>query len=198
MPRSTPEIPNASMADIAFLLLTFFLMTTTVANDKGILLTLPPPPESNQQKDVEIQERNLFKIQVNSFDNVLVEAEPWTGSTHELVDRIKKFVLNYGADPTSSDNPEKAIVSIKTDRGTTHKKFIEVLDAAEAAYNQIYAERAGVSEGRWRDIAADPDVDGPDGETRALYDKGRGLKPGGAGIEIPKNISIAEPTKIGG
>ena len=194
MARSTPEIPNASMADIAFLLLTFFLMTTTVANDKGILLTLPPPPENNQQQDVEIQERNLFKIQVNSFDNVLVEAEPWTGTTRELTDRIKAFVLNNGADPASSDNPEKAIVSIKTDRGTTHKKFIEVLDAAEGAYNEIYSDRAGVTPARWRDIAADPNVDP---ETKALYDRGRGVRPNGT-VEIPKAISIAEPTKIGG
>jgi len=194
MPRSTPEIPNASMADIAFLLLTFFLMTTTVANDKGIFLTLPPPPELNQQQDVEIQERNLFKIQVNSFDNVLVESEPWTSSDSELIDKIKKFVLNYGADPASSDNPEKAIVSIKTDRGTSHKKFIEILDAAEAAYNQIYAERAGVTVERWREISAAADRDD---EMQTLYDKGRGAKPGG-GVEIPKAISIAEPTKIGG
>jgi biopolymer transport protein ExbD len=193
MARSTPEIPNASMADIAFLLLTFFLMTTTVANDKGILLTLPPPPEQNPD-DVEIQERNLFKIQVNSFDNVLVEGEPWTGSDRELIDQIKRFVLNYGNDPTSSDNPEKAIVSLKTDRGTSHKKFIDILDVAEAAYNQIYAERAGVTEARWRDIAADPNVDPA---TKELYDRGRGAKPGG-GVEIPKAISIAEPTKIGG
>jgi biopolymer transport protein ExbD len=196
MARSTPEIPNASMADIAFLLLTFFLMTTTVANDKGILLTLPPPPELNQQQDVEIQERNLFKIQVNSFDNVLVESEPWTGTDRDLVEMIKKFVLNYGADPASSDNPEKAIVSLKTDRGTTHKKFIQVLDAAEAAYNQIYAERAGVTVERWRNIAADPDSP-TDTDARPLYDKGRGVKPDGK-TEIPKNISIAEPTKIGG
>ena len=192
MARSTPEIPNASMADIAFLLLTFFLMTTTVANDKGILLTLPPPPE-NIPDDVEIQERNLFKIQVNSYDNVLVEGEPWTGSDKDMIERIKRFVLNYGADPTSSDNPEKAIVSIKTDRGTSHKKFIQVLDVAEAAYNEIYADRAGVSVERWRDIAADPNAEG----VREIYDKGRGVKPGG-GVEIPKAISIAEPTKIGG
>ena len=180
------------MADIAFLLLTFFLMTTTVANDKGILLTLPPPPE-NIPEDVEIQERNLFKIQVNSYDNVLVEGEPWTGGDRDLVDQIKRFVLNYGNDPMSSDNPLKAIVSIKTDRGTSHKKFIDVLDVAEAAYNEIYAERAGVSVERWRDIAADPNAEG----VRELYDKGRGILPGG-GVEIPKAISIAEPTKIGG
>lgn len=195
MPRSTPEIPNASMADIAFLLLTFFLMTTTVANDKGIFLTLPPPPESNRTEDVEIQERNLFKIQVNSYDNVLVESEPWTGSDNDLILMIKKFVLNYGADPASSDNPEKAIVSLKTDRGTSHKKFIEILDAAEAAYNQIYAERAGITVERWRDISA---AATRDPEMQMLYDKGRGARPGGGAVEIPKNISIAEPTKIGG
>jgi biopolymer transport protein ExbD len=193
MPRATPEIPNASMADIAFLLLTFFLMTTTVANDKGILLTLPPPPENNVQQDVQIKEKNLFKIQINSADKVLVEGEPWFGSDRELIDKIKAFVLNNGSDPTSSDNPEKAIVSFKTDRGTTHKKFIEILDAAEAAYNEIYADRAGVSVARWRDISGDPNAP----ENKSLYDRGRGLNPEGK-VEIPKNISIAEPTKIGG
>jgi biopolymer transport protein ExbD len=66
MARSTPEIPNASMADIAFLLLTFFLMTTTVANDKGIMITLPPPPEALPPTDVKIQEKNLFKVQTRS------------------------------------------------------------------------------------------------------------------------------------
>lgn len=193
MARATPEIPNASMADIAFLLLAFFLMTTTVANDKGILLTLPPPPETIPQ-DVEIQERNLFKIQVNSFDKVLVEGEPWEATDRELVDKIKVFVLNNGADPLSSDNPEKAIVSLKTDRGTTHKKFIQILDAAESAYNEIYAERAGVPIERWRDIASDPNADPA---TKQIYDKGRGVTPEGK-VEIPKNISIAEPTKVGG
>jgi biopolymer transport protein ExbD len=190
MARSTPEIPNASMADIAFLLLTFFLMTTTVANDKGIFLTLPPPPEQNQNKDVEIPERNLFKVQVNSFDRVLVEGEPWNGTNRELTDKIKVFILNYGKDPQSSDNPEKAIVSYKTDRGTTHKKFIEILDAMEAAYNEIYAERAGVSVEKWREISADPNADP---SFKAIYDRGRGLKPDGS-VEIPRAISIAEPT----
>lgn len=191
--RSTPEIPNASMADIAFLLLTFFLMTTTVANDKGILLTLPPPPEANPPDDVKINERNLFKIQVNSYDNVLVEGNPWAGTDRELIDQIKTFVMNDGRDPLSSENPQKAIVSIKTDRGTTHKKFIQVLDVAEAAYNEIYADRAGVSVARWREIAAAPS----DPANKELYERGRGVLPNGS-PEIPKAISIAEPTKIGG
>jgi biopolymer transport protein ExbD len=195
MARSTPEIPNASMADIAFLLLTFFLMTTTVASDKGLLVQLPPPPEAlPPDTDVEIPERNLFKIQVNSFDKLLVEGEPWTSTYRELTDKIKVFIMNDGQDPASSDNPQKAVVSYKTDRGTSHKVFVEVLDAVTAAYYEIYAQRAGVSVDRWREISSEPNADAV---SKQLYDKGRGILPNGA-VEFPKNISIAEPTKIGG
>ena len=194
MARSTPEIPNASMADIAFLLLTFFLMTTTVASDKGLYIQLPPPPEAQPPEDVIIQEKNLFKIQINSFDKLLVESEPWTSSNRELTDNIKTFILNNGQDPKSSDNPQKAIVSLKADRGTTHKAFIDVLDAIQAAYYEIYAERAGITPNRWREIASDPNADA---NTRQLYDKGRGILPNG-NVEIPMALSIAEPTKIGG
>ncbi len=193
MARPVPDIPNASMADIAFLLLVFFLVTTTVANDKGLSIQLPPPPEAlPPDLDIKIQERNLFKIQVNSFDNVLVEGNPFTGSAPELTDMIKKFVLNYGADPGSSDNPEKAIVSYKTDRGTSHKKFIEILDAVQAAYYQIYADNAGVTVKKWLDLSSD--LNNP--ENRRLYDLGRKRRPDGT-VEIPMALSIAEPTKIG-
>lgn len=185
MPRSTPDIPNASMADIAFLLLTFFLVTTTIANDRGLSIQLPPPPEAQQQEEIKIQERNIFKIQINSFDLLLIEGEP-NQDISGLKEDIKRFVLNNGADPTSSDTPEKAIVSIKTDRGTSHKKFIEILDICQAAYYDIWAERAGVSNQRFRDAASD--LASP--ENKSIYDKGR--------TGIPMNISIAEPTKVGG
>ncbi len=194
MARPLPEIPNASMADIAFLLLTFFLMTTTVASDKGLLMFLPPPPEAQPPEDVQIQERNLFKIQINSSDKLLVEGDPWFSTNRELTDKIKVFILNNGVDPLSSDNPQKAIVSLKADRGTTHKMFIEVLDASLAAYHEIYAERAGVSVKEWREISSDPNASP---EAREAYDKGRGVRPDGS-VEIPQALSIAEPTKIGG
>lgn len=194
MARSTPEIPNASMADIAFLLLTFFLMTTTVASDKGLLILLPPPPEVLPPDDVQIQERNLFKIQINSSDKLLVEGDPWFSTNRELTDKIKIFVLNNGRDPESSDNPQKAIVSLKADRGTTHKMFVEILDAAQAAYHEIYAERAGVSVKDWREISSDPNASP---EIRQAYDKGRGVSPDGT-VEIPMALSIAEPSKVGG
>jgi biopolymer transport protein ExbD len=184
MPRTTPEIPNASMADIAFLLLTFFLMTTTIANDKGLSIQLPPPPEA-VPPDVKVQERNIFKIQVNSSDALLVEGEPMS-DTKPLKDMIKKFILNNGADPNLSDSPEKAVVSFKTDRGTSHKRFIEVLDLAQGAYYDIWAEKAGVSNKKFREAASDPS----DPSKKEIYDRGR--------QGVPMAISIAEPSKVGG
>jgi biopolymer transport protein ExbD len=184
MGRPTPEIPNSSMADIAFLLLTFFLVTTTIANDKGLQILLPPPPEA-QQEDVKIQERNMFKIQLNSADALLVEGEPME-DVSGLKEQIKKFILNNGADPASSDNPMKAIVSYKTDRGTTHKRFIQILDIIQNAYYDIYAEQAGVTNEQFREAASDQS----DEANRAIYQKG---------VEgIPMAVSIAEPTKVGG
>jgi biopolymer transport protein ExbD len=184
MARATPEIPNASMADIAFLLLTFFLVTTTINNDKGLSIGLPPPPDPNQNQEVKMQEKNLFKIQVNSSDNLLVEGEPMT-ELSGLKEMIIKFVKNNGADPGSSESPEKAIISFKTDRGTSHKRFVEILDICQGAYYDIYAEQAGVSNKDFRDAASNLS----DPKKKAIYEKGR--------LGYPMQISIAEPTKVG-
>jgi biopolymer transport protein ExbD len=186
MARATPEIPNASMADIAFLLLTFFLMTTTINNDKGLSIGLPPPPDPNKPIDVKMQEKNLFKIQVNSSDALLVEGEPMSDLSG-MKDMIIKFIKNNGQDPASSDSPEKAIVSFKTDRGTSHKRFIEILDIIQGAYYDIYAQEAGVTNKEYREAAAKIMAD-PD--SKAIYEKGK--------KNYPMNISIAEPTKVGG
>ena len=189
--RSNPEINSSSMADIAFLLLIFFLVTTTIANDRGLSLQLPPNPEDIENIDIKIPERNLFKIQVNSADKLLVEGDPLE-NVSEIRGMIKEFVMNNGRDPESSDTPKEAIVSLKTDRGTSQEKFIEVLDQIQGAYYDMYAERIGVTNKRWREIASDL----TDPDNKRLYDEGRGLKDGS--LEFPMNLSIAEPTKIGG
>ncbi|MBP9925088.1 MAG: biopolymer transporter ExbD [Cyclobacteriaceae bacterium] len=184
MARTTPEIPNASMADIAFLLLTFFLVTTTMPNNRGLSIALPPPPEATPPDEVKIQERNMFKIQINSSDALLVEGEPREDISN-LREEIKEFILNNGKNPASSDNPEKAIVSFKTDRGTSHKRFIQLLDIIQGAYYDIYADQAGVSNEVFRNAASDLSIP----QNKAIYDKGR--------EGIPLNISIADPTKVG-
>ena len=63
--RVSPEIPTASMADIAFLLIVFFLVTTTMNRDKGLSLHLPPVAETK-----EVREKNICNVWINAQDQI--------------------------------------------------------------------------------------------------------------------------------
>ena len=52
--KSKPEIPSASMSDIAFLLLVFFMTTTIFNVEKGIRLVLPAEGPSMKVKQTHI------------------------------------------------------------------------------------------------------------------------------------------------
>ncbi len=202
--KGSQEVNAGSMADIAFLLLIFFLVTTTIASDKGILNFLPPKVDPNvPPPDIKVNERNIFTILINANDQLLVEGE--YGSTEKLDEDVKAFILNFGApdeegqalyntlpaslqslarrDPLSSDDPSEAIVSIKTNRGTSYDTYLEVFDLVKKAYFDIYAARVNLSSDEYRALS-----DEKSGES-ALQDKGK--------EGIPMAISIAEPDKQG-
>ena len=65
--RVSPEIPTASMADIAFLLICFFLVSTTMNQDKGLSLHLPAMGEGQ-----EVQQRNICNIWLTAEDEVAI------------------------------------------------------------------------------------------------------------------------------
>ena len=69
--KSGAEIPTASMADIAFLLLIFFLVVTTIDVDKGLGLTLPPIGQN-----IEIQKKNICTVLINAGGKVLIDEKP--------------------------------------------------------------------------------------------------------------------------
>ncbi len=143
--KKLPEINASSMADIAFLLLIFFLVTTTMDIDKGLLVLLPPyseepPPESDVNK------RNVLEILVNSKNMLLVEGKPRLMS--ELRELTKKHVTNNGVDKTLSDSPDKAVVSLKNDRGTSYDTYITVQNELKAAYNELRNQAALDNYGR--------------------------------------------------
>ena len=177
--RIDTEINAGSMADIAFLLLIFFLVTTTISSDKGIIMKLPP----DQKKDipfVKIPERNLFKIMINSKDELLIENE-LAENLEGIRRQIKTFILNPKKDKDLAISPQKAIVSIKTNRGTSYDKYISALDEVQAAYYEIYAERVGITSEAFRKLNR------KDPAQRKIYEKGR--------KDMPMNISIAKPSK---
>lgn len=109
--RPSPEVSTSSMADIAFLLLTFFLITTVIQNHKGILMVLPE--FSSIPITAPVHDRNLFTIQINSANEFLIENEP-RENLDGVKEEIQRFILNNGKDRSSSDSPKEAVVSLKT------------------------------------------------------------------------------------
>ena len=193
--RDTPEINAGSMADIAFLLLIFFLVTTTMDIDTGISRKLPEKQDPNIEPPI-LKEKNVFEVNVNRRNEILVE-----GDTYMQIDGLReaamKFIDNGGGtaadlakedltvcswcegdkDPSSSDHPKKAIISLQSDRGTNYATYIAVQNELVGAYTDLRNRYANKKFGRDFD---DLTKDQQDDIKQNIY---------------PQIISEAEPTK---
>ena len=173
--REIPEINAGSMADIAFLLLVFFLVTTTIQSDSGVKVKLPayieePPPPQDKNK------RNIFAVQVNGNDALLVRGTRFNEVT-DLKDKLKEFIMNRGKDPNSSDSPQLAVVSLLNDNATSYSMYVAVYDQIKSAYSELRDKLSNEKFGRnFEDLTEDQTL-----EVRAA---------------IPMTISEAEPTSF--
>jgi biopolymer transport protein ExbD len=112
----TVSIPTCSMADIAFLLLTFFLVTTSLDLDKGLGLTLPPKGAAKP-----VPKKNIASLLINASGEVMLDEEPIE------IPRIKEVIKQRLA------QNRNLIVSIKTDQRTRYQVFVSVLDQVQMA-----------------------------------------------------------------
>jgi biopolymer transport protein ExbD len=110
------EIPTASMADIAFLLLIFFLVTTTIDMDKGLGIVLPAEGE-----EIEIKKDNILNCLINSSGNVLLGGEPI--KTKDISKEVRRKIAEN----------DKLIISVKTHKKTKYSDYIAVIDQLKMA-----------------------------------------------------------------
>lgn len=144
-----PEVSAGSMADIAFLLLIFFLVTTTIETDAGLDRMLPPWEPPTDEPPI-IRQKNIFTVNINRNGQLLVEDEIL--EITKLREKAVAFLDNGGApsgspeycsyckgerDASSSDNPTKAIISLKNDRETKYSTYITVQNELVGAYNDL-------------------------------------------------------------
>jgi biopolymer transport protein ExbD len=113
--RVTAEIPTASMADIAFLLIVFFLVTTTMNQDKGLSLHLPPVAETK-----EVREKNICNVWINAQDQIAF-------FENEQLTMVALQNLRAGIEQRLAAN-DKLIVSLKAERQASYRIFVDVLD----------------------------------------------------------------------
>ena len=202
--RETPEINAGSMADIAFLLLIFFLVTTTMDVDSGISKKLSEKPPKDYVPPV-IKERNIFEVNINRNNEMLVEGE--TMQLVDLKDAALKYIDNGGGkgktvdgvegkdcdyckgdkNPASSDHPNKAIISVQSDRGTEYGMYIKVQNELLRAYTELRNRLALDTYNTSFDELEKAYK--KDKENEKLKDKVNFIK-----ISYPQIISDAEPT----
>lgn len=150
--KAAPEINAGSMADIAFLLLIFFLVTTTMDVDTGITRKLPPPVE-NPDEDVDVNQRNVLKILLNSRNDLMVDGKRM--DIFMLKDKTKDFMAIH---PDNEEYPEvttrfieelgkdvpasKGVISLKNDRGTSYDMYIQVQNELARAFNEMKDDKS--------------------------------------------------------
>jgi len=187
--REIPEVNAGSMADIAFLLLIFFLVTTTMDSDTGLARTLPPIVPEDQPPPPPIKDRNVFRVLLNSQNQLLVGGEPMDIS--ELREAAKEFIEN----PARKDDlPEfkeitvpllgvvevsKGVISLQSDRQTEYQAYLMVQNELAAAYNELRQALARKKFGKDYADLEDEEVKA----IRSIY---------------PQRISEAEPKNVGG
>ncbi|AFH49244.1 Biopolymer transport protein ExbD/TolR [Ignavibacterium album JCM 16511] len=134
------EIPTASQADLAFLLLLFFLVSTVIDIDTGLGLTLPEyvPPE--EQVTVKVDPDRMAAVLVNEQGDVLIDGE--IVSLFQIKNLLKPRIMSKVELPLN----KKLIVSLKTDRKTVYNQYIAALDQIKLAF---FEARDEVSEARF-------------------------------------------------
>ena len=118
--RVGPDIPMASMADIAFLLIAFFLVTTTMNQDEGLSLQLPPVAETK-----EVRRKNICNVWINARDQIAYF------ENEELIP-IEFRALRADVERRLLEN-EKLILSLKAEREASYRMFVDVLDELKLA-----------------------------------------------------------------
>jgi len=110
------EIPNASMSDIAFLLLIFFMVSTTFVKEKGLKVDLPRA-ETIQK----INRRNAATIYVSRSGLISID------DFATQVDQIQ-FVMQSKI----AENPA-LITSFRTDKDTEYGIMVDVMNELKRA-----------------------------------------------------------------
>ena len=172
--------------------------------DSGISKKLSEKPPADYVPPV-IKERNIFEVNINRNNELLVEGERM--DLKEIKDAAVKFIDNGGGEgklvdgvstgpcdyckgeksTTSSDHPNKAIISVQSDRGTEYGTYIIVQNELLRAYtelrNRLCEERYNMSFTELEKLYKD------DRNNLELKKKVEDIK-----TAYPQIISDAEPT----
>lgn len=120
--RASGEIPTASMADIAFLLLIFFLVTTVFDEERGLPVVLPAPAEA-----IEVAESDVLHLTVQA--DGMVDVQPGADGT---VQRVAADDIAGIWQTAVAGNPN-LVASLETASDAPYHFMVAVLDELQGA-----------------------------------------------------------------
>ena len=120
--KVSDEIPTASMADIAFLLLIFFLVTTGFPKDNGLEVVLP-----EQGEEVQVSQKNILHMIIQANGRVELKRGESTSIQQVSADEIESI---WRQEVTSNPN---LIAAVKTHPDAPHRFMVDVLDSLQLA-----------------------------------------------------------------
>ena len=121
--KVSDEIPTASMADIAFLLLIFFLTTTVFEEEKGLPIVLPEAAAPQ----VQVSQKNIIHFLVREDGAVAIRRGESQAEQVVAFSEIEGIMRQEIA-----NNPE-IIAAVKTAPDAPYRHMINVLDELQSA-----------------------------------------------------------------
>ena len=113
--KEDPEIPTASMADIAFLLIVFFMLTTVFSANKGMEHILPPKDDTDEA----IEPEEAIYIRIYPGGNFEMDQKTFT---LDQVEQVYEYVNSK-----VQKNAKKPII-VHTNREAPYGDMVLVLD----------------------------------------------------------------------
>jgi biopolymer transport protein ExbD len=115
------EIPTASMADIAFLLIIFFMVTAVFSATKGLEFKLP-----TEEENAPAEEEEAVFIKVEADGSFTVDCK------EVALDEILAYL-----EPKLLRNPEKPVI-LYTDPNASYQHMVNVYDVLGSAKEETH------------------------------------------------------------
>lgn len=116
--KATSDIPDSSLADMAFLLLIFFMVSTTFPQEKPMRM---PWPEAQATEKLDEQRKNILHVFVTEDGGVFIN------DRQVPVSQISNMIA-----PRYADN-RQLLISLRADRNTPYRTIYQIQQELQEA-----------------------------------------------------------------
>jgi biopolymer transport protein ExbD len=116
--KATSDIPDSSLADMAFLLLIFFMVSTTFPQEKPMRM---PWPEATATEKLDEQRKNILHVFVTEEGGIFINDQ-----------RVPITQVSNIVAPRYSDN-RQLLISLRADRNTPYRTIYQIQEELQEA-----------------------------------------------------------------